>query len=249
MTRLRTSGDYAHAFRRQHDSAEPLEQDQHQHSSVHSRPKTCRALPGNYTYTNLQTTDDYIWTLKLDHAITQKNRIAFWLSQENQLTATDQYWPGPLSNGLLTYQLPDNYRVNDDHIFKPTVLLHTTWGFTRQIQNWTNPLQNGFASKIGLPLTGKADATPIIAFKPILPMPGGLNGGYTTWGMNQGKVDQGGQRNWTTHVTQQLSWVQRQARIQDGLGHPPPAHFWQRLGRHQRPIQLLPPSDGAARPR
>jgi hypothetical protein len=164
-------------------------------------------ITGNYTYTNLQTTDDYIWSLKLDHAITHKNRIAFWLSRENQLVTTDQYWPGPLSNGLLTYQLPDNYRVNDDHIFTPTVLLHTTWGFTRQIQNWNNPLQNGFASKIGLPLTGKADATPIIAFTTDLPMPGGLNGGYTTWGMNQGKVDQGGQRNWTTHVTQQLSWV------------------------------------------
>lgn len=164
-------------------------------------------ITGNYTYTNSQTTDDYIWSLKLDHAITERNRVSFFMDKENQLIGTDQYWPGPLSNGLLTYQLPDNYRANHDFVFKPNLLLHTTWGFTRQIQNWTNPLQKGFASKIGLPLAGLADATPIIAFETDLPMPGGLNGGYTTWGMNQGKVDQGGQRNWTTHVTQQLSWI------------------------------------------
>jgi hypothetical protein len=165
------------------------------------------SLTGNYTYTNTQTTDDYIWTIKAEHAFSSRNRVSYWMSKENQLVTTDQYWPGPLSNGLLTYQLPDNYRANHDFIFKPTLLLHTTWGFTRQIQNWTNPLQQGFASKIGLPLAGRADATPIIAFETDLPMPGGLNGGFTTWGMNQGKVDQGGQRNWTTHVSQQLSWL------------------------------------------
>jgi hypothetical protein len=164
-------------------------------------------VTGNYTYTNLQTTDDYIWSIKLDHSITERNRVSFWMDKENQLVTTDQYWPGPLSNGLLTYQLPDNYRVNHDFVFRPTLLLHTTWGFSRQIQNWSNPLQRGYASKIGLPLTGRADATPIIAFETDLPMPGGLNGGFTTWGMNQGKVDQGGQRNWTTHVSQQLSWI------------------------------------------
>ncbi len=173
-------------------------------------------ITGNYTYTSLTTTDDRIWTLKLDHSISPRNRVAYWMSHENQLTGTDQYWPGPLSNGLLTYQLPDNYRGNHDFVFKPTLLLHTTFGFTRQIQNWTNPLQRGFASKIGLPKTGLADATPIIAFETDLPSPGGLNGGYTTWGMNQGKVDQGGQRNWTTMVTQQLSWIHGKHEVKTG---------------------------------
>ena len=38
-------GEYAHALRRQPHSAEPLEQDQQQHSAVHSRPRTCRGSP------------------------------------------------------------------------------------------------------------------------------------------------------------------------------------------------------------
>ena len=160
----------------------------------------------NYQYIQSTTLDDYIWTLKVDHSITANNRVAFFLTRENQLSNSDQYWPGPLSNGLASYQKPDNYRVNHDYVIRPTILLHTTFGFTRQQQQWDNPLQQGFASKLGIPLTGKADATPVIAFTSDLPSSGGL-GNWTTWGMNQGKVAAGGQWNWTTQVSQQLSWV------------------------------------------
>ncbi|HWB96180.1 MAG TPA: hypothetical protein VG672_05745, partial [Bryobacteraceae bacterium] len=161
---------------------------------------------GNYQFISPTQVDDYIWTLKLEHAITANNRVSFWLSHENQLTSNIQYWPGPLSNGLDSYQQPDNYRVNHDLVIRPTMLLHTTFGFTRQQQMWNNPLQNGFASKIGLPLSGKADATPVINFETDFPSTGGLSNN-TTFGMNQGKVNAGGQWNWTTHVSQQFTWT------------------------------------------
>ncbi len=167
---------------------------------------TSGGTQGNYQFVSPTQLDDYIWSLKLDHSITPNNRIAFWLSHENQLSENVQYWPGPLSNGLQSFQQPDNYRVNHDLVIRPTMLLHTTFGFTRQQQMWNNPLQNGFASKIGLPLSGKADATPVINFETDFPSPGGL-GNNTTWGMNQGKVNAGGQWNWTTHVNQQFSWA------------------------------------------
>ncbi|MEN6601880.1 MAG: hypothetical protein ABFD86_05640, partial [Bryobacteraceae bacterium] len=179
-------------------------------------PQTA-SVTGNYQYISRNNVNDYIWSIKLDHSITPNNRLAFWLSHEKQLTSTDQYWPGPLSNGLDTYQQPDNYRVNHDYVIKPTLLLHTTWGFTRQQQRWDNPLQKGFASKIGLPLGDKADATPVIGFATDFPSPGlpavslggaqPLPAGNTTWGMSQGKVANGGQWNWTTHVSQELTWT------------------------------------------
>jgi hypothetical protein len=164
------------------------------------------ATTANYQYIASTVLEDYIWTLKFDHSITQNNRIAFFLSRENQTSTSDQYWPGPLSNGLQSFQKPDNYRVNHDLVIKPTVLLHSTFGFTRQQQQWDNPLQKGWGSKLGFPLTGKSDATPVIAFTSDMPSPGGL-GGWTTWGMQQGKVAEGGQWNWTTHVSQQMTWV------------------------------------------
>ncbi len=163
-------------------------------------------IAGNYQYIQTTNQDDYIWTLKLDHSITARNRVAFFLTRENQATTTDQYWPGALSNGLIQYQKPDNYRASHDFIFRPNLLLHTTFGFTRQQQQWANPLQFGWGSKLGLPLSGNSDATPIIAFESDFPSPGGINN-WTTWGMNQGKVNAGGQWNWTTHVSQQLSWI------------------------------------------
>jgi len=175
------------------------------------------AITGNFNYTGSSITNDYIWSLKIDHTIKEKHRLAFFLTHENQAVTTDQYWPGPLSNGLISYQQPDNYRWNYDLLIKPTMLMHTTFGFTRQQQRWDNPLQNGFASKIGLPLTGKANATPVIGFETDMPSPGLpgsslissaiLPANTTVWGMTQGKVADGGQWNWTTHFNSAVTWT------------------------------------------
>ena len=175
------------------------------------------ALTGNFNYTGSSITNDYIWSLKLDHTIHERHRLAFFLTHENQAVTTDQYFPGPLSNGLIQYQQPDNYRWNYDLLIKPTMLLHTTFGFTRQQQRWDNPLQKGGASKIGLPLSGKADAFPVIGFETDMPSPGlpavslissaVLPANNTTFGMDQGKVAEGGQWNWTTHFVSAVTWT------------------------------------------
>src|SRR5437867_3173166 len=182
-------------------------------------------MTGNYQFLQSSQTDDYIWSLKLDHSITQNHRVAFFLTRENQAVTSNQYFPGPLSNGLIGYQKPDNYRVNHDSVIRPTLLLHTTFGFTRQQQQWDNPLQKGGASKIGIPLTGKADAFPVIGFETDFPSPGlpsvalgstSLPAGNTTFGMSQGKVAEGGQWNWTTHVSQQLVWARGKHEFKTG---------------------------------
>ena len=162
---------------------------------------TAPGVTGNYSYIQSTTTNDYLWSLKIDHAITSNNRISFFLGQEQSISNTDQFLPGPLSNGLYSTQKPGNYRLNDDWILTPTLLLHTTAGYSRSQQGWDNPLQKGFSSKVGLnpSLAGtKADATPIVTFE---------TDALQQWGMNQGKVATGGQYNWTTHINQQLTWT------------------------------------------
>jgi len=167
---------------------------------------------GNYDFLGSSVHDDTIWTLKLDHSITQNQRIAYFMTHRNYLDDAIQYFPGPISYGLVNKQLPDDYRGNHDWTISPTKLLHTTFGFSRSQQLWNNPLQRGYGSKIGLPLSGVADAFPTIGFEtdfpsPGLPAAGPVPANNTVFGMSQGKVDNGGQWNWTTHVNQQLSWI------------------------------------------
>ncbi len=155
-------------------------------------------VTANYDYISTTQLDDYVATIKIDHSITPQNRISYFETFRVQLNRSDQYLPGPLSNGLDSYQKPINIRVNHDWIVQPTILLHTTFGYTLDRQLWRNPLQRGFGSKIGLPLAGDYDATPYISF---------ATDNLQSYGMNQGKVDNGRQYNRTTHVNQSLTWT------------------------------------------
>jgi len=159
---------------------------------------TNSAVTNNFDYISQTQLDDYVYTIKVDHSITPNNRISYFMTKRNQLSSNDSTLPGPLSNGLDSYQKPDLYRVNNDAILSPTVLLHTTVGFTRDRNVWYNPLQNGYGSKFGFNLSGDVDATPVITF---------ATDNLTSWGMTQGKIYGGRQDNWTTHVSQQLTWT------------------------------------------
>ena len=158
-------------------------------------------LPGvtnNYAFVNESQVLDNVWSLKLDHAFTSNNRISYFHSFQNNNTASTTALPGPLGQGLgASTQRPQNFRVNHDWIVRPNFLIHTTFGFSRTQQAWDNPAQAGFASQVGLTLP--TDATPRVQFT-------GADA-LTPWGVQDGKVNNGGQNNWTTMVTQNISWV------------------------------------------
>ncbi len=162
-------------------------------------PNSGGGLTSNYTLVGGSTHDDTLWTLKLDHSITPNNRLAFFMTHRNYMDLAPSNFTGALGNGLLNGQYPEDYRGNWDWVIKPTMLLHTTFGNSQTIQLWNNPDQRGWGSKFGFPgLSGKADATPYISFS---------TDALTWWGMNQGKVDGGGQFNYTYQFSQQLSWI------------------------------------------
>ncbi len=168
-------------------------------ASVIPDPNSGGGLTSNYTLVGAAVHEDTIWTLKFDHSFTPNNRVAVFMTRRNLLDLAPSQFAGPLSNGLTNGQLPEEYRVNHDWVIKPTMLLHTTWSNSQTIQLWNNPEQNGFGSKFGFPgLAGKADATPYISF---------ATDNLTGWGMNQGKVDAGGQFNYTNMVASTLNWV------------------------------------------
>jgi hypothetical protein len=164
-------------------------------------PDPTRAgVAANYDFVNTQVFERNIWSLKFDHNFTPGNRLAFFMSQEVQLATDTTFFSGPLGQGLENGQKPHNFRANHDWTLTPTFLMHTTFGFSAQRQTWDNPFQKGFASKIGIPgIPTDGDAFPRIQWSG--------RGGYTPWGVQDGKVANGGQDNDTWMFTQGYSWL------------------------------------------
>ncbi|MFN0169523.1 MAG: TonB-dependent receptor domain-containing protein [Bryobacteraceae bacterium] len=172
-------------------------------------PTRSTVLGNNYDNLNVSRFNKYIWNLKFDHAITTNNRVSFLVTKENTLQDDSVALPGALGQGLQTFQKPDNWRINHDYIFKPTLLMHSTFGYTRTRQIWDNPNQKGAGSRFGFPgLSGDSDATPRICFGLTCGAgsPPGADG-LTHWGVPDGKVGNGSQINITYHFSQGFTWI------------------------------------------
>ena len=157
---------------------------------------TRSSLLQNYDFVNQQTTEQKIWSIKADHAFTTTNRLSFFLSKENGGSRDTTNFAGPIGNGLgFSGQLPYNIRVNHDYSFSPALFMHTTFGYSAVRQLWDNPAQKGFGSRLGFPnLSGDSDALPRIQFRG--------QAGLTPYGVQDGKVANGGQDNDTLMITQ-----------------------------------------------
>jgi hypothetical protein len=162
---------------------------------------TGSALSNNHAFVNTSQVTDHVYAFKVDQIFGEKNRISYFQSMDSQLTAATSDFAGPLGTALGSqYQKPWIFRVNHDYTISPNLLLHTGYGYSRTVQIWFVPAQSGFATKVGFPnVTGDSDATPVIQFA--------AADAYTAWGMQQGKVNNGGQNNYTTQINQGLTWV------------------------------------------
>lgn len=164
-------------------------------------PDPTRAtLISNYDFINTTVFNREIYNFKFDHAISATNRLSFTVTKEDNPQTILQAFPGLISQNLFSSNRPDNWRWNHDYVIKPTVLLHTTFGYSRTRQLWDNPFQKGGASRLGFPgITGDSDATPRVIF----------NGpdGLSPWGVQDGKVGNGSQINITYHLNSSLSVI------------------------------------------
>lgn len=167
-------------------------------------------LTSNHAFVNVSHVTDHVYAFKIDHAFSDKNRISYFQSIDSQLTYGVSDFDGPLGTALGNqYQKPRIFRVNHDYTFSPTVLLHSTYGYSRTVQQWFVAAQSGFASKAGFPnLTGDSDVTPVIQFA-------GADG-YTAFGMQQGKVNNGGQNNYTSEFSQGLTFLKGKHEFKTG---------------------------------
>jgi hypothetical protein len=171
------------------------------------------ALINNYDFVNTSVIEQKIWSLKFDHAITTNNRVAFFFSKENGGSNDTGSFNGPIGNALgFSGQLPFNLRVNHDWNISPNALLHSTLGYSATRQLWDNPAQAGWASRLGIPgQTAEADAMPRINFRGAA--------GLTPYGVQDGKVANGGQDNDTFHISQGLTLIKGKHEFKIGWDH------------------------------
>ena len=156
-------------------------------------------LAGNYNFVNTSGYDRDIWSLKFDHALTDNNRFSFFYSNEVEARDDIAGFSGALGNGLQNFQKPFNYRVNNDWNLNPTLLMHTTFSYSKTRQTWDNPNQKGAGSQFGFNLSGDSDATPRIQFSG----PAGLS----PYGVQDGKVANGAQFNKQWQISQGYTWL------------------------------------------
>ncbi len=157
-------------------------------------------LATNFDFVNQSVFERTIWSLKFDHAFTPGNRLSYFFNDEVQSQNDLTNFPGALGNGLQNDQRPYNHRVNHDYSIKPSLIMHTTFGFSITRQTWDNPYQKGFGSKLGFnSLSGDSDATPRIQFSGAA--------GLSPYGVQDGKVANGAQFNKQWWISQGYSWL------------------------------------------
>ena len=161
---------------------------------------TGSAISNNYGSTSLSTVDRNIYSVKGDHAFSERNRISGLYSWQRVTAFSRGGLPGPLASGLVGSQRPDITRLNHDFTFTPTLLNHFTFGFSRyrdlfdqlpeHLQDWP--------TKLGLKgvATNGSQSFPIVTF---------ATDGYTPFGNNP--KNHGAQENYTTEFVDGLTWV------------------------------------------
>ncbi len=167
---------------------------------------------GDYYFNQTTVLTDKDWSIKIDHSLGTKNHFSFFETHRYAPMNVVQYLPGPISDGLLSTTDPHQFRASWDWVATPHVILHSYWSGDFDNQQWFNPLQNGYGCKLGFTaeLCGtNQDATPQVTFA------GGPTV-YTNWGMNQGKVNNGGQLNHILMYGQSLTWTRNKHEFKMG---------------------------------
>lgn len=150
------------------------------------------------------------FSVKLDHAFSDRNRISGFINRQERNLFVEGPLPGALSAGMVDYQKPQNYRINHDYTFRPNLLNHITFGFTRQQQFFDNPLQGGgWPQKLGLKGVeeGPSNSFPVVTF----------TNGFTSFANTNGPKTRGSQINWTTHLRDDVSWIKGRHQFKFGF--------------------------------
>ena len=134
----------------------------------------------NWLITNPTQSNTNQWGAKIDHAITENNRIMgefMWLKNDNPTTGR---YPVPISEGAFSFVNQDVARFSHDLIIRPNLVNHWTAGFNRWGSSSISRAGLGWPEKLGIkgvPQTGPGSVFPGLNI-------GGLGNTYGNGGQN-----------------------------------------------------------------
>lgn len=120
----------------------------------------------NYQVIGAASFNRDVYTGKLDHQFSERNRINFFVYFNEQASIAAERFPGALSPALNEQRPARWLRLNHDFIFSPTTLNNFRAGYTREPQNWSRVASgNGYLQAVGLKGTNPpGDILPRVQF-------------------------------------------------------------------------------------
>jgi hypothetical protein len=112
---------------------------------------TNSGLLNNFQVVGAQRFDRDVYSVKVDHQFSERNRINAFLYFNEQASTAAERLPGALSPALEEQRPARWLRVNHDLLFTPTTINNFRAGYTREPQVWSRLTSNqGYLGQIGL---------------------------------------------------------------------------------------------------
>ena len=130
-------------------------------------PTTNSDLLNNYLNVGKSTTDRDLYSIKLDHAFSERQRISGFFYWGSRLDIGGDNIPQPLSSAMTNTRPSYWPRINYDFIVSPSSLNHFTFGFTYDDNIWRSKnADQGWPTKLGLTgvETGATNKPPVVNF-------------------------------------------------------------------------------------
>ncbi len=148
------------------------------------------------------------WGTRVDHAISDKNRLMADVIWWKDFAPTGSKWPKPIGEGGLSYSQQDIVRLGQDYIFTPTVVNHWTFGFNRIRSDNYPEAGNGWPATLGyqgVPQTGPGSVWPELDI-------GGLGNAYARQGQSYSA-------NNAFSFDESLTWTKSKHTIKAGFSY------------------------------
>jgi hypothetical protein len=145
---------------------------------------------------------------KVDHNISDKNRIMGDFVWWHNYTPGGSKWPGAISEGAISYTQQDITRFSDDYSFTPTLINHAVVGFTRYRNDSYPTAGTGWPGTLGysgVPQTGPGSTFVEMDI-------GDLGNTYARGGQSYST-----QNNWT--LDENLTWSKNRHTVKAGFSY------------------------------
>lgn len=148
------------------------------------------------------------WGSKVDHNISNSDRIMGEFMWSKDFNPSGSKWPGAITNGGTSYTQQDIARFSQDLIIRPNLVNHWAVGFNR-VGNQSYPgAGTGWPGKLGysgVPQTGPGSVFPELSI-------GDLGNLYATQGQSYGATN-------TFNVNESLSWIKGKHSLKSGMSY------------------------------